>query len=332
MRIAVIGAGGWGTTLAILLAENFHEVALWSFAESDAATMRETRENPSFLPGVIIPPDLEITSNLQQAAAGRDMLVAAVPSQYMRGVLVGLRGLAMEDLTIVNVSKGIENGTLMTMSQMLHDVFPALPADNIVTLSGPSHAEEVARKIPTAVVAASTSLERARLVQATFMMPRFRVYESNDIRGVELGGALKNVIAIAAGIIDGADLGDNTKAALMTRGIAEIARVGVALGAHIRTFSGLSGIGDLMVTCMSHHSRNRHVGVEIGKGRKLPDILAEMKMVAEGVATTKSAYELARGTGVEAPIVAEVHKILFEQKDPLKACYDLMTRDPKGET
>jgi glycerol-3-phosphate dehydrogenase (NAD(P)+) len=332
MRIAVIGAGGCGTTLAILLAENFHEVVLWSFAESDAATMRETRENPSFLPGVIIPPDLEITSDLQQAAAGRDMLVAAVPSQYMRGVLVGLRGLALEDLTIVNVSKGIENGTLMTMSQMLHDVFPALPADNIVTLSGPSHAEEVARKIPTAVVAASTSLERARLVQAAFMMPRFRVYESNDIRGVEIGGALKNVIAIAAGIIDGADLGDNTKAALMTRGIAEIARVGVALGAHIRTFSGLSGIGDLMVTCMSHHSRNRHVGVEIGKGRKLPDILAEMKMVAEGVATTKSAYELARGTGVEAPIVAEVHKILFEQKDPLKACYDLMTRDPKGET
>ena len=331
MRIAVIGAGGWGTTLAILLSENSHEVSLWSFAESDAATMRETRENPSFLPGITIPTGIEITSDLMHAAAGRDMLVAAVPSQYTRSVLAHLRGLPLETRTIVNVSKGIENGSLMTMSQMLRDVFPGLPADNVVTLSGPSHAEEVARKIPTAVVAASTSLERARLVQAAFMMPHFRVYESNDIRGVELGGALKNVIAIAAGIIDGAEMGDNTKAALMTRGIAEIARVGVALGAHVRTFSGLSGIGDLMVTCMSKHSRNRHVGVEIGKGRKLPDILAETKMVAEGVATTKSAYELARRTGVDVPIVAEVHRILFEQKDPLKACYDLMTRDPKGE-
>jgi glycerol-3-phosphate dehydrogenase (NAD(P)+) len=331
MRIAVIGAGGWGTTLAILLSENSHQVSLWSIAESDAATMREKRENPSFLPGVAIPSTVEITSDLRQATQGREMLVAAVPSQYMRSVLAKLPGAPLENVTIVNVSKGIENGTLMTMSQMLSDVFPALPRNNIVTLSGPSHAEEVSRKIPTAVVAASIDMARARVVQSAFMMPYLRVYESNDIRGVELGGALKNVIAIAAGIIDGANLGDNTKAALMTRGIAEIARVGVALGAHVRTFSGLSGIGDLMVTCMSKHSRNRHVGVEIGKGRKLPDILAETKMVAEGVATTKSAYELAHRTGVEVPIVAEVYKILFEEKDPLKACYDLMTRDPKGE-
>jgi glycerol-3-phosphate dehydrogenase (NAD(P)+) len=331
MRIAVIGAGGWGTTLAILLSEKSHQVTLWSFAESDTVTMREKRENPSFLPGVPIPSDIEITSDLLRAVEGQEMLVSAVPSQYTRSVLAKLRGLPLEKLTFVNVSKGIENGTLMRMSEMLRDVFPGLPADNIVTLSGPSHAEEVSRKIPTAVVAASKDMDRARLVQSAFMMPYLRVYESNDIRGVELGGALKNVIAIAAGIIDGADLGDNTKAALMTRGIAEIARVGVALGAHVRTFSGLSGIGDLMVTCMSKHSRNRHVGVEIGKGRKLPDILAETKMVAEGVATTKSAYELARRVGVEAPIVAEVHNILFEEKDPLKACYDLMTRDPKGE-
>jgi glycerol-3-phosphate dehydrogenase (NAD(P)+) len=219
----------------------------------------------------------------------------------------------------------------MTMSEMLADVLPGRPADRIATLSGPSHAEEVSRKIPTTVVAASTSLETARMVQSVFMVPYFRVYASDDIKGVEVGGALKNVIAIAAGIIDGANLGDNTKAAVMTRGIAEIARVGVALGAHLRTFSGLSGIGDLMVTCMSRHSRNRHVGVEIGKGRKLPDIVAEMVMVAEGIATTLSAHELARRVGVEVPIVDQVHKILFEGKDPLKACYDLMTRDPKGE-
>jgi glycerol-3-phosphate dehydrogenase (NAD(P)+) len=232
---------------------------------------------------------------------------------------------------VVNVAKGIENGTLMTMSEMLADVLPGRPADRIATLSGPSHAEEVSRKIPTTVVAASTSLETARMVQSVFMVPYFRVYASDDIKGVEVGGALKNVIAIAAGIIDGANLGDNTKAAVMTRGIAEIARIGVALGAHLRTFSGLSGIGDLMVTCMSRHSRNRHVGVEIGKGRKLPDIVAEMVMVAEGIATTLSAHELARRVGVEVPIVDQVHKILFEGKDPLKACYDLMTRDPKGE-
>jgi glycerol-3-phosphate dehydrogenase (NAD(P)+) len=232
---------------------------------------------------------------------------------------------------IVNVAKGIENGTLMTMSEMLADVLPDRPADLIATLSGPSHAEEVSRKIPTTVVAASRSLETARMVQSVFMVPYFRVYASDDIMGVEVGGALKNVIAIAAGIIDGASLGDNTKAAVMTRGIAEIARIGVALGAHLRTFSGLSGIGDLMVTCMSRHSRNRHIGVEIGKGRKLPDIVAEMVMVAEGIATTLSAHELARRVGVEVPIVDQVHKILFEGKDPLKACYDLMTRDPKGE-
>ncbi|MBP1647008.1 MAG: NAD(P)H-dependent glycerol-3-phosphate dehydrogenase [Bacteroidetes bacterium] len=331
MRIAVIGAGGWGTTLAILLSENSHQVCLWSFAESDATTMREKRENSAFLPGVRIPSAIDITSDLLHAVEGCELLVSAVPSQYMRSVLVQLQGHPLGDVTIVNVSKGIENGTLMTMSEMILDVFPGLSAGNVVTLSGPSHAEEVSRKIPTLVVAASSSLERAKLVQSAFMVPYFRVYESNDIRGVEMGGSLKNVIAIAAGIIDGANLGDNTKAALMTRGIAEIARIGVALGAHVRTFSGLSGIGDLMVTCMSRHSRNRHVGVEIGKGRKLSEILAETKMVAEGVATANSAYELARRTGVEVPIISEVQKILFEEKDPLKACYDLMTRDPKGE-
>lgn len=242
-----------------------------------------------------------------------------------------LHHLPYEKLIVVNVAKGIENGSLMTMSEMLHDVLRDVPSSSIATLSGPSHAEEVSRKIPTTVVAASTSLETAKVVQKIFMAPYFRVYASTDLKGVELGGSLKNVIAIAAGIVDGAQLGDNTKAALMTRGIAEITRMGVAMGAETQTFSGLSGIGDLMVTCMSRHSRNRHVGVEIGKGRKLPDILSEMVMVAEGVETTKSANALARKVGVEVPICAEVYKMLFEGKDPKESTYDLMTRGAKGE-
>jgi len=331
MRIAVLGAGGWGTTLAILLSKNAHRVTLWSYSEADAALMQVQRENRPFLPGVPIPPDLEITHDLIGAARDKDMLIAASPSQYLRPVLRQLSPLTLEGTVVVNVAKGIENGSLMTMSEMILDTLPTLTPDAVATLSGPSHAEEVSRQIPTTVVAASANMETARSVQAAFMVPHFRVYASNDLRGVEIGGSLKNVIAIAAGIVDGANLGDNTKAALMTRGIAEIARVGVAMGAHVRTFSGLSGIGDLMVTCMSRHSRNRHVGVEIGKGRKLPEILQEMVMVAEGVATTQSAFDLARRVGVEVPIIAEVHRILFEGKDPLKACYDLMTRDPKGE-
>jgi glycerol-3-phosphate dehydrogenase (NAD(P)+) len=331
MRIAVLGAGGWGTTLAVLLANNTHQVTLWSYRESDAEVIRKTRENPSFLPGIHIPESVEATADLEMAVSGRDMIVAAIPSQFVRRVVGRLMHHSFDRVVVVNVAKGIENGTLLTMSEMLLETLPSLPPENVSTLSGPSHAEEVSRMIPTAVVAASASLETAKLVQSTFMTPYFRVYASTDMRGVELGGSLKNVIAIAAGIIDGANLGDNTKAAVMTRGIAEITRVGVAMGAHVRTFSGLSGIGDLMVTCMSRHSRNRYVGIEIGKGRKLTEILSEMVMVAEGVATTQSAHDLAGRVGVEVPIISEVQRILFEDKDPLIACYDLMTRDPKGE-
>jgi glycerol-3-phosphate dehydrogenase (NAD(P)+) len=331
MRIAVLGAGSWGTTLSILLANNSHQLTLWSYRESDAESIRTTRENPAFLPGIKIPDAVKATADLHEAVDDCEMLVSAVPSQYLRSVVTQLKGLSFEGCIVVNVAKGIENGTLMTMSEMLHDVLPQLKSIHIATLSGPSHAEEVSQKIPTTVVAASTDLNTSKMVQATFMTPYFRVYVSNDLRGVELGGSLKNVIAIAAGIVDGANLGDNTKAALMTRGIAEITRIGVKLGAQERTFSGLSGIGDLMVTCMSRHSRNRYVGVEIGKGRKLPDIISEMLMVAEGVDTTKSAKELAMKAGVEVPIVNEVYKMLFEGKDPHQACYDLMTRDPKGE-
>lgn len=331
MHIAVLGAGSWGTTLAILLADNYHDVTLWSYREETTIAINERHENSSFLLGIRIPDAVRATGNLKEAVSGAQVIVAAVPSQFLRGVVAGLKDLTRKDLLVVNVAKGIENGTLMTMSEMLHDTIPGLDPSMIATLSGPSHAEEVSRKIPTTVVAASTNPETAQMVQKIFMTPYFRVYASTDLRGVELGGALKNVIAIAAGIIDGANLGDNTKAAVMTRGIAEIARMGVALGAHVRTFSGLSGIGDLMVTCMSRHSRNRYVGVEIGKGRKLPEILGKMVMVAEGIATTQSAYDLAVKVGVEAPIITEVHKILFKGKDPLVACNDLMTRDPKGE-
>ena len=331
MRIAVLGAGSWGTTLAILLANNSHDVSLWSFDEGDAAAIRATRHNPSFLPGVHIPERVNATSDIEAAVDSCNMIVAAIPSQFLRGVIGSLKHLSFDHVVVANVAKGIENSTLMTMSEMLLETLPHLPPSNVSTLSGPSHAEEVSQRIPTAIVAASTSIETAKLVQSTFMTPYFRVYANTDLRGVELGGSLKNVIAIAAGIIDGAHLGDNTKAAVMTRGIAEITRVGVAMGAHLRTFSGLSGIGDLMVTCMSRHSRNRYVGIEIGKGRKLKEILSEMVMVAEGVATTQSAYDLARRVGVEVPIITEVHKILFEDKDPLVACADLMTRDPKGE-
>jgi glycerol-3-phosphate dehydrogenase (NAD(P)+) len=331
MRITVLGAGSWGTTLSILLAQNAHSVTLWSYRERYTDDIRTKRENPSFLPGIRIPERVVPTSDLLSSVQDAEMIVAAVPSQFIRSVMVRLKHLPFDKIIVVNVAKGVENGTLMTMSEMLHDTIPNLPTRSIATLSGPSHAEEVSKQIPTTVVAASVESETAKLVQSVFMAHYFRVYVSNDLRGVELGGSLKNVIAIAAGIVDGANLGDNTKAALMTRGIAEITRVGVALGAHARTFAGLSGIGDLMVTCMSRHSRNRSVGVEIGKGRKLPDILSEMVMVAEGVETARSAKELAKRTGVESPIINEVYKMLFEGKNPHDACYDLMTRDPKGE-
>ncbi|MGB2959062.1 MAG: NAD(P)H-dependent glycerol-3-phosphate dehydrogenase [Bacteroidota bacterium] len=332
MRITVLGAGSWGTTLAILLSNRSHQVSLWSFRESEAELIRTTRENPAFLPGIRVPEAVEVSSDLRAAVEGAEMIVGAVPSQYLRKVVVRLAEFSLDRMVVVSVAKGIENGTLMTMSEMLRDALPGLPQKNIATLSGPSHAEEVSRSIPTTVVAASIDPGTARAVQTAFMVPYFRVYVTDDLRGVELGGALKNVIAIAAGIVEGANLGDNTKAALMTRGIAEITRLGVAMGAQVRTFGGLSGIGDLMVTCMSRHSRNRYVGVEIGRGRKLSEILSEMVMVAEGIATTQSAFELARRVRVEVPIINEVHKILFEGKDPLSACYELMTRDPKGET
>jgi len=331
MRVAVLGAGSWGTTLAILLNYNSHQVTLWSHRADHTQEMIATRENAQLLPGIILPQEISITSDIEAAVAKAEMIVAAVPAQFLRSAAERLKSHNFANVTIVNVAKGIENDSLMTMSEVLVDVLPTAKREKIATLSGPSFAEEVSRRIPTAVVMASSNLQTAKFAQQVFMTPYFRVYSSDDIRGVELAGSMKNVIAIGAGVADGAGFGDNTKAAIMTRATAELSRLGACLGANQKTFAGLSGIGDLIATCMSKHSRNRHVGEEIGRGRKLKDILAEMVMVAEGVATTQSVYDLANKCNVELPIVNEVHQILFEDKDPIIATDDLMTRDAKGE-
>ena len=331
MRVTVLGAGSWGTTLAIALAGNGCSVFLWTYREDQAERMRETRENLPFLPGIQIPEKIEVLTDIERAVSQTELVVAAVPSQFLRSVAQRVADSDFMNTTVVNVAKGIENGSLMTMSEVLLDVLKRVKRENICTLSGPSHAEEVSRKIPTAVVAASTSMSTTKRVQAAFTTPYLRVYLSEDLRGVELGGSLKNVIAVGAGISDGAGFGDNTKAAIMTRGIVEITRLGVVMGAEPKTFAGLSGVGDLIVTCMSRHSRNRFVGEQVGKGRKLSDVLKEMVMVAEGVQTTKSARDLAQRYGIEMPITNEVHSVLFEGKEPYKATEDLMTRDAKGE-
>lgn len=332
MTITVLGAGSWGTTLALLLYSGHHEVTLWTYNSEHARSMQETHYNSDFLPDIPLPNDLVITSDLIKAIEKSDFIVAAIPTQYIRSVFEQLGDVDLSKKIIVNVAKGIENNTLMTISEIIEDCCPTVKPKHQAILSGPSHAEEVSRNIPTAVVAASPSLETAQLVQQTFLTPYFRVYANNDLRGVELGGALKNVIAVAAGISDGIGFGDNTKAALLTRGIVEITRLGVAMGAEQSSFSGLSGIGDLIVTCMSKHSRNRYVGEQIGKGRKLDDIVNEMLMVAEGVATTQSVYELSEQYGIDMPIAAEVYRMLFEGKDPHQATEELMTRDVKVET
>ncbi|HOJ38370.1 MAG TPA: NAD(P)H-dependent glycerol-3-phosphate dehydrogenase [Ignavibacteriales bacterium] len=331
MKVSVIGAGSWGTTLAILLAENKHNVKLWEFDKENYNNLTIDRENKKFLPNVKFPDNLLITNDINDAVDYADVIVNAVPTQFIRNTYKSINNNTLENKILVNVSKGIEVNTQLRISQIFKDLFPNLQNDNLLILSGPSHAEEVSRKIPTAVVIASTNEKNSILVQEMFMNNYFRVYRSNDVIGVELGGAVKNVMAIGAGIIDGIGYGDNTKAALMTRGIVEIARMGKVLGADTKTFSGLSGIGDLIVTCSSKHSRNRYVGEQIGKGRKLKDIISEMNMVAEGVETTKSSYNLAKSLNVETPIINEVYEVLFNDKNPHDAIDDLMTRDMKPE-
>ncbi len=331
MKISVLGAGGWGTTLAVLLHYNGHSVTLWEYKKVYAKELAKRRENRIYLPGINIPDEIKITSDLADSTEHKNLIVLAVPSQFLRKVVERIDYHSIKDTILVSVSKGIEKETLMTMSQMMKDVHHRLDKNQIGVLSGPSHAEEVSKRIPTAVVAASSSRDTSKTIQSVFMNSYFRVYSSTDILGVELGGAFKNVIAIGAGIIDGAGFGDNTKAAIMTRGVAEISRLGLVMGARPETFAGLSGMGDLIVTCMSRHSRNRFVGEQIGKGKKLKDVLKSMEMVAEGVETTKSVNQLADKYKIETPIANEVYKILFEDKDPIKATNDLMNRDMKFE-
>ncbi len=329
-KITILGDGGWGTALALTTLQNNTETTLWGPFEDNIEAIRTTHKN-RFLPGVDLPENLKATSSISEAVQNAEIVVLASPSQFMRGTLNMLREYFVpEQMVLVNVAKGIETDTLKCM----HEICAEILGDNLkyVTLSGPSHAEEVARGIPTAVVSASENIGLAKLVQETFMTRNFRIYTSRDVISVELGGALKNVLAIAAGILDGMQLGDNPKAALMTRGIAEMARLGVALGGKRETFAGLSGIGDLIVTCMSRHSRNRHVGEELGRGKTLEQITAEMGMVvAEGVKTAISAHMLAQRKNCETPIINAVFNVLYNNLSAKDAAYGLMTREPRDE-
>ena len=330
MKIAVLGAGNWGTTLALLLHGKGYEVTLWEFFPERAERIKRERENKEFLPGFPIPREIKITSSIEEALQEKDLVVFAVPSHALRNV-ASLSSPHLSPTSIcVSVVKGIEENTFLRMSQVLEEEIPHVK-NKVVVLSGPSIAREVAQQMPASVVAASISEENARKVQEVFFTPYFRVYRSKDIVGVELGGALKNVYAIAAGICDGLGFGANAKAALLTRSLAELKRLGVAMGGRPETFSGLSGMGDLLVTAFSRYSRNRHVGEEVGKGRKLDEVLSEMVMVAEGVRTTKSVVRLAEKYQVEMPIAREVHAVLFEGKEPKEGVRNLMGRALKEE-
>lgn len=327
MKISIIGAGSWGTALALLLNDNGHDVTIWSLIEEEVAMLNEKREHITKLPGIPLPETILITSDLEEAVKDREMLILAVPSKFVRSTADLLSEVVTTEQILVNVAKGLEDETLFTPDQVLSDVL-----DNpVVVLSGPSHAEEVARKIPTSVVVASKDETIVKKVQNTFMNDVFRVYGSQDVLGVEMGGALKNVIALAAGISDGLGYGDNTKAALMTRGIYEIGRLGMAMGATMDSFAGLSGVGDLIVTCTSMHSRNRRAGILIGEGATLDEALEEVQMVVEGVYSAKAALALAKKYGCEMPIIEQVNKVLFDNKDPRTAVMDLMGRDKKFE-
>lgn len=328
-KIAVIGDGGWGTALALTLAGNGHEVTLWGPFPDYVDLMRERRENTEYLPGIELPESLHLTSSRREVSSEPEMAVFAVPSRFFREVASSFSGLFPPSCGLVTVSKGFDPGTRDRLSEVMKQ---ETGLERVAALSGPSHAEEVARKIPTAVVVASRIDDFAIELQAAFATDYFRVYTSNDVPGVELGGALKNAIAVAVGISDGLGFGDNTRAALITRGAAEISRLGSELGACPSTFSGLSGIGDLIVTCTSRHSRNRAVGERLGRGESMEDVLASMKQVAEGVWNCKVAVELATEAGVEMPITSEVRDIVHEGKNPGDAVKSLMNREMKPET
>lgn len=327
-RVAVLGPGSWGTTLAVHLANAGHEARLWGNDRAQLAELEAERENRKFLPGIALPAGVKVSAELPSALEGAEVALFVVPSQAVRSVGEQVRKLGWSGLPVV-ASKGLELGTLLRLSQVLCE---ALVVDDPVVLTGPSHAEEVSLGIPTSIVAAARDEARARQVQLLCSTARLRVYTNTDVVGCEYGGALKNVIAIAAGVCDGLSYGDNTKGALLTRGLAEIARLGVAMGGRRETFFGLTGMGDLIATAMSRHSRNRHVGERLGRGETLDQILGGMVMVAEGVNTARAARDLGRSRGIEMPITDQVCALLLEGRDPREALQALMTRDLKSES
>ena len=316
-KAGVLGAGSWGTALSVLLCDNGHQVTMWSIDENEVKMLNEKREHETKLPGVKLPDQLIVTGDLEDTVKGKDFLVLAVPSPFTRSTAAKMSPCVTDGQIIVDVAKGIEESTLMTLSQQIRQ---EIPQADVAVLSGPSHAEEVGRRLPTTCVIGATTRKTAEYLQSMFISKVFRVYTSPDILGIELGGSLKNVIALAAGIADGLGYGDNTKAALITRGIAEIARLGVKMGGKIESFTGLTGIGDLIVTCASVHSRNRKAGYLIGQGRSVQEAMDEVKMVVEGVYSAKAAAKLAEKYQVSMPIVEEVNKVLFEGKAPARAC------------
>ncbi len=326
--ITVIGTGSWGTALAHLLCKNGHRLTMWSFFPEEIEMYREHHQNTDKLPGVILPDDVQYTNDLEEACRDKDLLVVAVPSPVLRSTAASMRPYVRDRQMIVNVTKGIEETTLMTMSEILEE---EIPQANVAILSGPSHAEEVGRDLPTAIVAGAHDRETAVTVQNIFMSSVFRVYTSPDMRGIQLGAALKNVMALAAGIADGLGYGDNTKAALITRGCAELARLGKALHVQEQTVYGLSGIGDLIVTCASMHSRNRRAGILIGQGHTMEEAMKEVHQIVEGVYSAKAGKTLADRYGIDMPIIQAVHAVLFENKPAAAAVYELMQRVGKDE-
>ena len=327
-NVGVLGAGSWGTALALLLHKNGHQVTVWSISKEEVEMLSKEREHKSKLPGVKLPQDMQFTNVLEEAIQGKDFMVLAVPSPFTRATARSMKPFVAENQIIVDVAKGIEEDTLMTLSQQIHE---EIPQADVAVLSGPSHAEEVGRGLPTTCVVGAKTKKTAEYLQEAFMNEVFRVYTSPDMLGIEIGGSLKNVIALAAGIADGLGYGDNTKAALITRGIAEIARLGVAMGGKLESFTGLTGIGDLIVTCASVHSRNRKAGVLIGQGKTMEEAMKEVQMIVEGVYSTKSAVKLAEKYNVSIPIIEQVNAVLFEGKNPGEAVKELMLRDKRIE-
>lgn len=327
-NISILGAGTWGCALAILLAGKGEQVTIWTKIENEAKLLESNRKNMKNLPGAELPENVKVTLDLEEACKDKDLIVMAVASPYIRSTARLAKPYIREGQVIVNVSKGIEDGTLYTLSEVLKE---ELPQASIAVLSGPSHAEEVSRGVPTTIVVGAETKETARFIQDVFMTELFRVYTSPDITGIELGGSLKNVIALAAGIVDGLGYGDNTKAALMTRGMAEISRLGMKMGGKMETFAGLSGFGDLFVTCTSKHSRNWNAGNLIGQGKTMEEAMKQVNQVVEGVNSAKAALDLARKMEVEMPIVEQINLVLFEDKPAQEALSDLLGRDRRKE-